>query len=151
MDATRRRWVAGTAGLLTLAGTQSPAGAQGPALVQPAVPGRDAFLDRAHALRDAAVQAGDQPYGALVVSDGRIVGEARSRVVTVGDPTAHAELEAVRDACRRLGTRNLAGCELYSSARPCPMCEAAAYWAGIGRMIHGRPGVDAGAPRLARC
>lgn len=102
-------------------------------------------------MRRLAETHGDQPYGAVVVKDGRVAAEAPSRVVTRGDPTAHAEMEAIREACRRLGTRRLTGCELYSSSRPCPMCEAAAYWAGIDRMIHGADGTDGGAPRLAAC
>lgn len=120
-------------------------------LVQPPAPSREAFMRRAFAMRDAAARGGDQPYGAAIVRDGRIVGEAPSRVVTAGDPSAHAEMEAIRDAARRLGTRDLSGCEIYASTRPCPMCEAAAYWAGIARIRHGADAVDAGPPRLSRC
>ena len=90
---------------------------------------------------------GDQGYGAIVVKQDRIVAEAPSRVIVAGDPTAHAEMEAIRAAARRLG-RDLSGCELYSSSPPCPMCEAAAYWAGIERLRHGRRITDGGAPRL---
>ena len=117
-------------------------------IVQPVVRDEAGFIGRAFQLRDAAVADGDQPYGALVVRDGVVVGEAASRVVLHNDPTAHAEMEAIRDAARRLGSRNLAGCTLYSSSRACPMCEAAAYWAGIERMVHGRGASDAGAPSL---
>jgi guanine deaminase len=88
-------------------------------------------------LRDEAVRAGDQPYGAVVVKNGKMVGEAPSRVVTAKDPTAHAEMEAIRDAARRLGTRDLSGCELYGSSPACRMCEAAAYWANISRIHPG--------------
>ncbi len=102
-------------------------------------------------MRDAATRGGDQPYGAAIVKDSRIVGEAPSRVVTAGDPTAHAEMEAIRDAARRLGTRDLSGCEIDASTRPCPMCEAATYWAGIARIRHGADAADAGPPRLSRC
>ncbi|MBL8379842.1 MAG: nucleoside deaminase [Burkholderiales bacterium] len=118
---------------------------------QPEAPGPAAFMQRAFDLRGAAARAGDQAYGAVIVRDGRIVGEAPSRVVTAGDPTAHAEMEAIRDAARRLGTRDLSGCEIYASTRPCPMCEAAAYWAGVARIRHGADAADAGPPRLARC
>ena len=117
-------------------------------IVQPGVRDAGGFIGRAFELRDAAAADGDQPYGALVVRDGVVVGEAASRVVLHNDPTAHAEMEAIRDAARRLGSRNLAGCTLYSSSRACPMCEAAAYWAGIERMVHGRGASDAGAPSL---
>lgn len=109
------------------------------------------LLKHAFEMGRRAEASGDQPYGAIIVRDGTIVGEAPSRVVVNGDPTAHAEMEAIRDACRRLATRSLAGCEMYSSSRPCRMCEAGAYWAGIGRMIHGMDGTDAGAPRPAGC
>jgi tRNA(Arg) A34 adenosine deaminase TadA len=75
---------------------------------------------------------------------------APSRVVSRSDPTAHAEMEAIRDAARRLGTRHLGNCVIYASSRPCPMCEAAAYWAGISRLYHGADITDAGPPRLCR-
>jgi tRNA(Arg) A34 adenosine deaminase TadA len=117
----------------------------GPALAAD-VPLRDA-MRRAEALRDEAVRAGDQPFGAVVMRGEAIVGAAPSRVVTATDPTAHAEMEAIRDAARRLRTRDLAGCVLVSTSRPCRMCEAAAGWAGISRMVHGEALTDAGAPR----
>jgi tRNA(Arg) A34 adenosine deaminase TadA len=104
-------------------------------------------MRRAEALRDEAVRAGDQPYGAVVLRGEIIVGAAPSRVVTATDPTAHAEMEALRDAARRLRTSDLAGCVLVSTSRPCRMCEAAAVWAGISRMVFGESLTDAGAPR----
>lgn len=108
------------------------------------------FIARAIVARDRAVAAGDQPYGAVIVKDGVVVTEMQSRVVVTGDPTAHAEMEAIRDAARILKTRHLAGTVLYSTSVPCPMCQAAAYWAGVSRLIHGDPPIDAGAPRLPR-
>ena len=90
---------------------------------------------------------GDQPYGAVLVAGGTIVGEGPSRVVKLGDPTAHAEREAIRDAQRRLGRLDLAGSVLYSTSRPCRMCEAAAAEAKVARMIHGAELNDAGAPK----
>ena len=107
---------------------------------------RDA-MRQAEALRDEAVRSGDQPYGAVVLRGDRVVGAAPSRVVTATDPTAHAEMEAIRDAARRLGTRDLSGCVLVSTSRACRMCEAAAGWAGISRMVYGAALDDAGAPR----
>lgn len=104
-------------------------------------------MRRAEQLRDEALRAGDQPYGAVVLCGAAIVGAARSRVVTSTDPTAHAEMEAIRDAARRLGTRDLSACVLVSTSRPCRMCEAAAGWGGITRMVHGEALTDAGAPR----
>jgi tRNA(Arg) A34 adenosine deaminase TadA len=99
--------------------------------------GSSHFARRALELRDQAARHGDQPYGAVVVKDGKIVGEAPSRVLTNQDPTAHAEMEAIRDAARKLGTRDLSGCELYGSSPACRMCEAAAYWANIARLHPG--------------
>jgi tRNA(Arg) A34 adenosine deaminase TadA len=115
---------------------------------QPAVPRPRGFAERAAEMRRRAIARGDQPYGAVVVKDGRVVGEGVSAVVVDEDPTAHAEMLAIRDAARRLRTRDLSGCELYGTSRACPMCEAAAAWARIARMFHGDPPVDAGAPRL---
>jgi tRNA(Arg) A34 adenosine deaminase TadA len=83
----------------------------------------------------------------VVLRGDTIVGESPSRVVTAGDPTAHAEMEAIRDAARRLRTRNLSGCVLVSTSRPCRMCEAAAYWAGISSMVSGEALTDLGPPR----
>jgi tRNA(Arg) A34 adenosine deaminase TadA len=104
-------------------------------------------MRRAEALRDEAVRAGDQPYSAVVLRGEIVVGAAPSRVVTATDPTAHAEMEALRDAARRLRTGDLAGCVLVSTSRPCRMCEAAPAWAGISRMVYGEALTDAGAPR----
>jgi tRNA(Arg) A34 adenosine deaminase TadA len=109
------------------------------------------WMARAEELKRLAVNAGDQPYGAVVVKDGRIVGEAPSRVVTNHDPTAHAEIEAIRDACRRLGSGDLSGCILYGTSRPCRMCETAAYWARIARFVHGPGRVEGGRPSYSSC
>ena len=119
-----------------------------PEVVQPRTAGRESFMERAFEMRRRAIERGDQPYGAVIVQDGRIVGEGVSAVVTDNDPTAHAEMQAIRDAARRLGTRDLTSCEMYGTSRACPMCEAAAYWARIARMYYGTSIVDAGAPRL---
>lgn len=108
------------------------------------------FLTAARDMLHRAVADGDQPFGAVVVKDGKIVGWGPSRVVTDTDPTAHAETVAVRDAARRLGTRDLSGCVMYSTSHPCPMCEAGAYWANIDRFVYG-DGADGGRPRLRRC
>ena len=118
------------------------------AIVQPASPTTSAFIERAFDMRRLAVEKGDQPYGAVIARDGVIIGQSWSRVVLDQDPTGHAEIAAIRDAARRLGDRNLSGAIMYSSSRPCPMCEAAAYWADISGMIYGQAGHDAGAPGL---
>ena len=102
---------------------------------------------RALALRDEAVRRGDQPYGAVVVKDGAIVGEGVSAVVTARDPDAHAERVALRDAQPRLGTAGLAGCLLFGSSRACVAVRSRAYRAGIARMYFGRDASDGGAPK----
>lgn len=117
-------------------------------ILQPQTPTTMAFIERAFEMRRRAIEYGDQPYGAIIVINDVIVGQSWSRVILDQDPTAHAEISAIRDTARRLGSRNLSGAIMYSSSAPCPMCEAAAYWAGIERLIHGRKANDAGAPQL---
>jgi tRNA(Arg) A34 adenosine deaminase TadA len=118
-------------------------------IVQPSEKSKAGFLARARALRDQAVREGDQAYGAVVVRDGVVIGEGRNYVVLHNDPTAHAELLAVRDAARRLSKRDLSDCDVYSTATPCPMCQAALYWARI-RRYHNEMTPDEGvAPKLA--
>ena len=86
------------------------------------------------------------PFGALVASaDGRVVGRGTNRVVSEGDPTLHAEVVAIREACRKLGTHDLTGAVLYASCEPCPMCFGAAYWARIDRIVHAASRADAAA------
>ncbi len=90
---------------------------------------------------------GDQPYGAVLVLNAALVGEGPSRVVKNQNPDAHAEREAIRDAQQKLGRQRLDGAVLYSTSRPCSLCEAAAAQAGIGRMYFGPALTDAGEPR----
>jgi tRNA(adenine34) deaminase len=104
-------------------------------------------MDAAIAMKRLAESWGDQPYGAVVVIGGILVGEAPSRVVMRDDPDAHAEREAIRDAQRRLGRDTLDGGVLYSTSRPCPRCQRAAAEAGLARMIYGTDMHDAGPPR----
>jgi pyrimidine deaminase RibD-like protein len=114
---------------------QSGVGTTLPRIVQPMEKTKAAFLARAQALRDQAVSEGDQAYGAVVVRNGVIVGEGRNYVLLRNDPTAHAELLAVRDAARRLGTLDLSECEMYATAAPCQMCQGALYWSRIRRVF----------------
>jgi len=88
---------------------------------------------------------GDQggPFGAVVVRKDRIVGRGWNRVTSTNDPTAHAEVVAIRDACRRLKTFQLDDCELYTSCEPCPMCLSAVYWARLKRVYYGNTRKDA--------
>ena len=138
-----------TAALPALAMTHRSAfGDASDSIVQPESPGDAAFVTRAFEMQRQALQSGDQGYGAIVVRAGLIVGQSPSHVVLHQDPTAHAEMEAIRDAARRLGTRDLSGCTLYSSSPPCPMCEAAAFWARIDRLVYGRTAQDGGSPQL---
>lgn len=86
------------------------------------------FLRRAIRLAETSVEDGGGPFGALVVRGGDVVGRGTNRVTATNDPTAHAEIVAIREACRRLGSFRLEGCLVYSSAEPCPMCLGAIYW-----------------------
>lgn len=104
------------------------------------------FIDKAFEMKRLAESTGDQSYGAIVVRGGEIVGLGPSRVVVKKDFTAHAEREAIRDAQAKLG-RDLSGCAMYSTSRPCSDCERAAAEANIARMYYGAGGTDAGAPR----
>ena len=83
------------------------------------------------------------PFGAVVVKDGLIIARGHNRVIVSNDPTAHAEIVAIRDACSRLGTFSLAGCEIYSSCEPCPMCFAAIYWSRLERIYYAATCEDA--------
>ena len=108
------------------------------------------WYEAAASMEHLAKSWGDQPCGAVLVAGGTIVGEGPSRVVKLGDPTAHAEREAIRDAQRRLGRLDLAGSVLYSTSRPCRMCEAAAADAKVARMVYGAELNDAGTPHVER-
>lgn len=77
------------------------------------------------------------PFGSVVVKDGKIVGRGHNRVLFNNDPTCHGEVEAIRDACKNLGTYDLSGCELYTTAEPCPMCKGAILWSNIDHIYYG--------------
>lgn len=85
------------------------------------------------------------PFGAVIVKDGEIVGRGHNRVLVNHDPTCHAEIEAIRDACRNLGTHDLTGCIVYTSCYPCPMCLSAIIWANITKVYYGNTAKDAAA------
>ena len=104
------------------------------------------FMARAIELSRLHMEAGEGgPFGAVVVQDGVIVGEGWNRVTSTCDPTAHAEVTAIRQACERLGAFSLQGCEIYTSCEPCPMCLAAIYWARLGRIYYANDQADAAA------
>ena len=150
MNRLSRRKILNLMGLavLALSSKYARAAASPAAIIQPEQKTPRGFIDRAFTMRRQASECGDQPYGVVIVKDGLIVGQSQSRVVIDRDPTAHAEMEAIRDAARRLGTRDLSGRRMYSSSKPCPMCEAASYWAGLDKLFHGSEITAGGAPDL---
>lgn len=84
------------------------------------------------------INAGDGgPFGSVIVKDGKIIGRGHNRVIADHDPTMHGEVAAIRAACANLGTHDLSGCELYTTAEPCPMCLGAILWAGIEKVYYG--------------
>jgi len=83
------------------------------------------------------------PFGAIIVKDGAIVAEAANQVTCTNDPTAHAEVLAIREACKSLGVFDLEGCEIYTSCEPCPMCLGAIYWARLSRVYFANAAADA--------
>ena len=100
--------------------------------------GREIFMQRAIELaRQGMNQGAGGPFGAVVVRNDAIVGEGWNRVVGTNDPTAHGEVTAIRDACAKLGTFSLEGCEIHTTGQPCPMCLGAIHWARIERIFYG--------------
>ena len=94
------------------------------------------FMRRAIELAQNGIDAGQGgPFGAIVVRDGKIIGEGCNRVTSTNDPTAHAEIVAIREACRKLNSFQLEDCIIYTSCEPCPMCLGAIYWARPKRMF----------------
>jgi tRNA(Arg) A34 adenosine deaminase TadA len=85
------------------------------------------------------------PFGAVVVRDGKVVGRGNNRVTSTNDPTAHAEIEAIRDACKQLNTFQLTDCVIYTSCEPCPMCLGAIYWARPKAVYYANTRLDAAA------
>jgi tRNA(Arg) A34 adenosine deaminase TadA len=83
------------------------------------------------------------PFGAVIAKDGRIVAEGSNMVTSANDPTAHAEVVAIRNACRALANHNLSGCEIYASCEPCPMCLSAIYWARLDGIVYANTRADA--------
>lgn len=99
---------------------------------------KELFMLRAIELASFGVAEGHGgPFGAVVVKDNQIVGEGWNRVLGKSDPTAHGEIVAIRDACKRLGTHSLEGCEIYTTGEPCPMCLGAIYWARLDHIYFG--------------
>jgi guanine deaminase len=107
---------------------------------------KDSFMRAAIELADEGLRGvRGGPFGCVVVRRGEIVGRGNNRVTSTNDPTAHAEVSAIRDACAKLQTFQLTDCELYTSCEPCPMCLAAIYWARIPTVYYGNTRQDAAA------
>ena len=107
--------------------------------------GNKEFMREAIRLSIENVKNGGGPFGAVIVKDGRIIATGTNRVTANNDPTAHAEVSAIREACLKLDTFDLSGCEIYTSCEPCPMCLVAIYWAHLDRIYYGNNKADAAA------
>ena len=102
------------------------------------------FMARAIRLSIDNVRSGrGGPFGAVVVKDGNIIAEGTNQVTSTKDPTAHAEIVAIREACRKLGAFDLEACQIYTSCEPCPMCLGAIYWARLSRVYFANADADA--------
>ena len=101
------------------------------------------FMNMAAELAEKNIDEGGGPFGAVIVRDGEIVATGVNRVTASNDPTAHAEVNAIRNACSKEQTFNLSGCVIYSSCEPCPMCLSALYWAGVSKIYYGNTQEDA--------
>ncbi|MCX7862391.1 MAG: nucleoside deaminase [Bacteroidales bacterium] len=101
------------------------------------------YMRQAIALSDENVDKGGGPFGAVIVKDGKIIAKAGNSVTLTNDPTAHAEVNAIRLAAKSLGTFDLSGCEIYTSCEPCPMCLGAIYWARIDKVYYANTKDDA--------
>lgn len=106
---------------------------------------REELMRKAIELSVKNVAEGGGPFGAVIAKDGEIIATGVNRVTADHDPTAHAEVSAIREAARKLGTFDLGGCEIYSSCEPCPMCLGAIYWARLDRLYYGNDKHDAAA------
>jgi tRNA(Arg) A34 adenosine deaminase TadA len=95
------------------------------------------------AMAEDSVKKGGGPFGAVIVKEGKIIARASNSVTLHNDPTAHAEVSAIRKACAALNTFDLSGCEIYTSCEPCPMCLSAIYWARLDKIYYGNTKEDA--------
>lgn len=101
------------------------------------------FMQKAIELSIKNIDKGGGPFGAVIVKDNKIISTGANRVTANNDPTAHAEVNAIRKAARKLGSFDLSGCVIYTSCEPCPMCLGAIYWARIDRIFYGNSKKDA--------
>ncbi len=100
-------------------------------------------MQQAIELSKQSVESGGGPFGAVIVKEGKVIATGSNNVTRHNDPTAHAEISAIRAACQKVQDFNLAGCEIYSSCEPCPMCLSAIYWAGISKIYFANTRDDA--------
>ena len=107
------------------------------------------FMREAIRLADESVKNGGGPFGAVIVRDGEIIAGSANSVTRDNDPTAHAEVNTIRQACKKLGTFDLSDCVIYTSCEPCPMCLGAIYWARIKKIYYGNTKKDAAAINFA--
>ena len=101
------------------------------------------FMHRAIELSVNSANNAGGPFGCVIVKDNKIIAEGSNKVTSSNDPTAHAEIVAIRDACQKLNTYNLSGSDLYSSCEPCPMCLSGIYWAHVDKIYYGNTRTDA--------
>lgn len=104
---------------------------------------QEKFMQKAIDLSIESVKNGGGPFGAVIVKDGEIIAASSNSVTTDNDPTAHAEVNTIRLATKKLGTFDLSGCEIYSSCEPCPMCLGAIYWAHLDKLYFANNKTDA--------
>ena len=104
---------------------------------------KNKFMLRAIELSIKSANGTGGPFGCVVVKDNTIIAEGSNKVTSSNDPTAHAEIVAIRDACKKLNTFKLSGCEIYTSCEPCPMCLSAMYWSHIDRIYYANTRDDA--------
>jgi len=104
---------------------------------------KNEFMKRAIELSIESVNKNGGPFGSVIAKDNKIIAEGSNKVTFSNDPTAHGEIVAIREACKKLNNFNLSGCELYSTCEPCPMCLSAIYWARIDKVYYANTREDA--------
>ena len=104
---------------------------------------KNKFMKRAIELSENSANGTGGPFGSVIVKDEKIIAEASNEVTFTNDPTAHAEIVAIRKACKKLNTFNLSGCNLYASCEPCPMCLSAIYWSHVDNIFYANTREDA--------
>ena len=107
------------------------------------MPSKNNFMLRAIELSISSANGTGGPFGCVIVKDDKIIAEGSNKVTFSNDPTAHAEIVAIREACKKLNTFNLSGCDLYASCEPCPMCLSAIYWSHVNNIFYANTREDA--------